>query len=147
MNEYAFALGALAHYAADNDGHPLAVNRAVPVLYPKLRSKIRRPRRLRRESGGAPEDRVRLRCRPGRARQVRECRVPQLHRIRGVEAGDGTGVQGRPTVSNLKDVFASIDLSIGTFRWTVSTTIPGMTKVAWQLKEKDIVSADARCHA
>jgi hypothetical protein len=40
----------------------------------------------------------------------------------------------------LKDVFASLDMSIGTFRWTVSTTIPGMTKVAWQLKEKDIVA-------
>ena len=31
VTEYAFALGALAHYAADNTGHPLAVNRAVPV--------------------------------------------------------------------------------------------------------------------
>ena len=31
VTEYAFALGALAHYAADNDGHPLAVNRAVPA--------------------------------------------------------------------------------------------------------------------
>ena len=30
------------------------------------------------------------------------------------------------------------DTAIGTFRWTVSTTIPQMTKVAWQLKEKDI---------
>src|SRR5438477_5657103 len=37
VNEYAFALGALAHYAADNTGHPLAVNRAVPMIYPKLR--------------------------------------------------------------------------------------------------------------
>src|SRR6266849_4110557 len=26
-NEYAFALGALAHYVSDNTGHPLAVNR------------------------------------------------------------------------------------------------------------------------
>ena len=39
-DEYAFALGALAHYAADTNGHPLAVNRAVPVLYPKLRAKF-----------------------------------------------------------------------------------------------------------
>ncbi|HEX8088006.1 MAG TPA: zinc dependent phospholipase C family protein, partial [Blastocatellia bacterium] len=39
INEYAFALGALAHYAADNNGHPLAVNRAVPVVYPKLRAR------------------------------------------------------------------------------------------------------------
>ena len=29
IDEYAFALGALAHYAADNAGHPEAVNKAV----------------------------------------------------------------------------------------------------------------------
>jgi len=29
LNEYAFALGALAHYAADASGHELATNRAV----------------------------------------------------------------------------------------------------------------------
>ena len=39
LNEYAFALGAMAHYAADNDGHRLGTNRAVPILYPKLRKK------------------------------------------------------------------------------------------------------------
>src|SRR5580658_5993673 len=36
IHEYAFALGAVAHYSADNDGHRIAVNRAVPILYPKL---------------------------------------------------------------------------------------------------------------
>src|SRR5260370_23071537 len=39
LNEYAFALGAMAHYAADTDGHRIGTNRAVPVLYPKLRKK------------------------------------------------------------------------------------------------------------
>src|SRR6476660_2522955 len=37
LNEYAFALGALAHYAADINGHSIAVNRSVPIEYPKLR--------------------------------------------------------------------------------------------------------------
>src|ERR1017187_81621 len=37
IDGYAFALGALSHYAADNDGHLIGVNRAVPVLYPKLK--------------------------------------------------------------------------------------------------------------
>src|SRR5579871_3669463 len=37
LNEYAFALGALAHYAGDNNGHRLGTNVAVPVLYPNLR--------------------------------------------------------------------------------------------------------------
>src|SRR5882762_7752978 len=40
LNEYAFALGALAHYAADNSGHRLATNLAVPILYPDLRKKF-----------------------------------------------------------------------------------------------------------
>ena len=38
-NEYAFALGALAHYASDIAGHP-AVNQAVAIEYPKLRAKF-----------------------------------------------------------------------------------------------------------
>jgi hypothetical protein len=38
-NEYAFALGALAHYASDIAGHP-AVNQAVSIQYPKLRAKF-----------------------------------------------------------------------------------------------------------
>ncbi len=40
LNQYAFALGALSHYAADNDGHPIATNVVVPMLYPRLRRKF-----------------------------------------------------------------------------------------------------------
>src|ERR1700674_1765329 len=40
LDEYAFALGSLARYAADNSGHRLAVNPAVPILYPKLGKKF-----------------------------------------------------------------------------------------------------------
>jgi hypothetical protein len=39
VEEYAFALGALSHYAADSFGHP-AINLAVPVEYPKLRARF-----------------------------------------------------------------------------------------------------------
>lgn len=39
VNEYAFALGALSHYAADIWGHP-AVNSGVAIEYPKLRQKF-----------------------------------------------------------------------------------------------------------
>src|SRR6185436_3675939 len=38
LNEYAFAIGALAHYCADNTGHPF-VNRSVALTFPKLRKK------------------------------------------------------------------------------------------------------------
>src|SRR5438309_1652138 len=39
INELAFALGALAHYASDNVGHPV-VNTAVALGFPKLRAKF-----------------------------------------------------------------------------------------------------------
>src|SRR3984893_14733740 len=39
MNGYWFALGALSHYAADNQGHSIGTNRAVPILYPELKKK------------------------------------------------------------------------------------------------------------
>jgi hypothetical protein len=40
VNEYAFALGALGHYSADTEGHPLAVNLAVAMMYPKLKKQF-----------------------------------------------------------------------------------------------------------
>jgi hypothetical protein len=39
-NEYAFALGTLAHFIGDSEGHPLGVNRVVPLTFPKLRRKF-----------------------------------------------------------------------------------------------------------
>jgi hypothetical protein len=38
-DELAFALGALAHYVSDTNGHP-TVNRSVPMEFPKLRKKF-----------------------------------------------------------------------------------------------------------
>ena len=42
LSEYAFALGAMEHYVADTEGHRMATNRAVSLLYPKLRRKYGR---------------------------------------------------------------------------------------------------------
>jgi hypothetical protein len=38
----------------------------------------------------------------------------------------------------MKDVFASEDLAVGTFRYAVSTTIPQMTQVRWEKKRDEI---------
>ena len=40
VDEFAFALGALAHYSNDTTGHPGAVNVSVPMVFPKLRRKF-----------------------------------------------------------------------------------------------------------
>lgn len=139
LTEYAFALGALAHYAADNTGHPLAVNRAVPILYPQLRERF--------------GDVVTYEQSPS-AHLKTEFGFDVVQVARGTYASgayhDFIGFEvSKPVMERafkstygleLKDVFESIDLSIGTFRWTVSSTIPGMTQVAWELKQKDIVA-------
>ncbi len=136
-NEYAFALGALAHYAADNNGHPLAVNRAVPVLYPKLRAKF--------------GDTVEYADSPA-AHLKTEFGFDVVQVARGKYASDAyhdfIGFEvSKPVLERafhttygleLKDVFGALDVAIGTFRWTVGTTIPEMTKVAWELKQQDI---------
>jgi hypothetical protein len=143
VSEYAFALGALAHYAADNTGHPLAVNRAVPVLYPKLRAKYgdvvnyaQSPSAHLKTEFGFDVIQVAERQYAGDA----------YHAFIGFEVS--TPVMRRAFKAtyglDLDHVFASLDMSIGTFRWTVSSTIPAMTKVAWQLKEKDIVALNPK---
>jgi len=136
-NEYAFALGALAHYAADNTGHPLAVNRAVPVLYPRLRAKF--------------GDEVDYADNPA-AHLKTEFGFDVVQVARGKYASDAyhdfIGFEvSKPLLERsfrsvygleLTEVFAALDTAIGTFRWTVSTTIPEVTKIAWELKQKDI---------
>ncbi len=137
VTEYAFALGTLAHYAADNRGHPQAVNRAVPILYPKLRERFgdvvtyeQNPSaHLKTEFGFDVVQVARGKYASGAYHDFIGFEVSKPVMERAFQSTYGL---------DLHDVFESIDLSIGTFRWTVNTTIPGMTKVAWDLKAKEI---------
>jgi len=40
LNDYAFAIGVLCHYTADNYGHSCGTNKAVPVLFPREKEKF-----------------------------------------------------------------------------------------------------------
>jgi hypothetical protein len=137
VNEYAFALGALAHYAADNTGHPLGVNRAVPLIYPKLRKKYGnvvtyeddRVAHLKTEFGF---DVVQV---------ARGAYLPtSYHSFIGFQVAKGVLERAFLATYGLqiKDVFGNFDMAVGTFRYAVGTMIPQMTKVAWKTKEKDI---------
>ena len=137
INEYAFALGALAHYAADNDGHRVAVNRAVPVLYP----------RLGRKYGPV----VTYDQNPA-AHLKTEFAFDVLQVAKGHYAPDayhdhiGFEVSRsllerafRETYSlELRTIFTDYDLTVETYRRGVSKVIPKMTRVAWQLKRDEI---------
>jgi hypothetical protein len=137
INEYAFALGALAHYAADNNGHPLAVNKAVPVVYPKLRA------RYGEEVTYAEDPSAHMKTEFGfDVLQVARGRyAPEsYHDFIGFKVSkDVLGRAFKKTYGlELKDVFKSVDLAIGSFRLAVSTIIPEATKVAWETKKDEI---------
>ena len=138
LNEYAFALGALAHYAADNNGHRIATNLAVPILYPKLRRKFGKEvtywdnplSHIRTEFGFDVLQVAQGRYAPDRYRAFIgfEVSKPVLERA----FLDTYGIE-------LKDVFGSLDLALGTFRYSVGSIIPGMTRVAWHLKKDQLI--------
>src|ERR1700689_2560438 len=134
LDEYAFALGALAHYAADDSGHRIATNQAVPILYPKLRSKFGRTvtywdnpvSHLRTEFGFDVLQVAQGRYASDQFRKFIGFKVskPVLERA----FLDTYGIE-------MKDIFTSLDLALGTYRYSTSSVIPGMTKVAWELKK------------
>ncbi len=136
--EYAFALGAMAHYVADVDGHP-AVNRAVALRYPKLRAKYG-------DSVTYEEDKAaHLKTEFGfDVSQVAKHRyAPEdYHNFIGFEVSESLLERVFPTLygMELKDVLTHEDLAVGSYRWAISQLIPHMTKVALEIHGKEIVN-------
>jgi hypothetical protein len=127
-DEYAFAIGALAHYASDVDGHP-AVNRAVAIEYPKLE----------REYGSsvtyAQDKTAHIRTEFGfDMLQVAKGRYlnPQYHDFIGFEVAEPLLERAfRETYGlELKDVIKQEDLAVGSFRRAISQWIPELTRAA-----------------
>jgi Zinc dependent phospholipase C len=137
VDEYAFALGALAHYAGDITGHSLAVNRSVPLIYPKLRAKF--------------GDVVTYDEDPKRHIMV-EFAFDVVHVVgNGYVPATFTDFIGfevsKPLLERafrdtygleLSDVFADVDLAIGTYRFSVSKLIPDITRLAWREKQDEV---------
>ena len=127
-NEYAFALGALSHYASDIAGHP-AVNQAVAIEYPKLRAKYGTSVRY------AQDKTAHLKTEFGfDTVQVAQNRYasPQYHDFIGFQVSKSLLERVFPIVYGLelKDVLPREDLAIGSYRYSVSQLIPEMTQVA-----------------
>jgi hypothetical protein len=137
VNEYAFALGALSHYASDIAGHP-AVNHAVAIEYPKLRAKYGASVRY------AQDKTAHLKTEFGfDTVQVAKNRYasPQYHDFIGFQVSKPLLERVFPVVygMQLKDVLAHEDLAVGSYRFAVSRLIPRMTQVALQTHKKDMM--------
>jgi len=141
LNEYAFALGALAHYCADASGHPIATNRAVAMMYPALAKKYGpvvtyedKPSAHAKVEFGFDVD------------QVAEGNyAPKAyHDFIGFEVSKPVLERAfaRTYSVDMSAVFFRVDPAIRSYRHAVSTVIPRMTKVAWHLKRREIQNSD-----
>jgi zinc dependent phospholipase C len=138
LNEYAFALGALAHYSADNMGHP-TVNQSVAIEFPKLRKKFGN------EVTYADNPKAHIRTEFGfDVTQVAKNRYTsdRYHDFIGFEISKPVlekafqDTYGIP----LSQVISNEDLAIGTFRRAISQIVPQMTRVALLARKKELVA-------
>ncbi len=137
LDGYAFALGALAHYAADNDGHRLGTNRAVPILYPKLKKKYgdwityeQNPlAHVKTEFGFDVLEIAHGRYAPD-----------SYHDFIGFEVSAPLLEQAfQETYGlDLKSLLSDEDKVIGSYRYDVSRLIPKATRIAWSLQKDEI---------
>jgi len=136
-NEYAFALGALAHYTSDIAGHP-AVNQSVSIQYPKLRAKFGNSVRY------AEDHTAHLKTEFGFDMvQVAKNRYAsqQYHDFIGFQVSKPLLERTFPIVYGveLKDVLSHEDLAVGSYRFAVSRMIPQMTQIALRTHKKDLM--------
>ena len=137
LDEYAFALGALTHYAADTSGHRLATNRSVAILYPNLAKRYGlivtyedKPSAHMKVEYGFDVDQV---AEGNYARKA-------YHDFIGFEVSKPVLERAflRTYSLEISSIFFRVDMVIGSYRHAVSTVIPRMTKVAWQLNKDKI---------
>jgi Zinc dependent phospholipase C len=135
--EYAFALGAMAHYAADNNGHKIGTNRAVPVLYPKLRKKYG-------DSVSYEDDKLaHVKTEFGfDVLQVAKKRyAPEsYHDFIGFEVAPRVLEQAFEETYglDLRKLLVNEDRALNSYRHAVSDLLPTATRIAWQLKKDEI---------
>jgi hypothetical protein len=137
VKEYAFALGALAHYTADNIGHPDAVNRAVALMFPKLRAKFGDTVTY----ADAPANHVMVEFSFDVVQAAGGAYVSDMYQsFIGFQVAKPVLERAFLDIYGLKmdDVFMSEGLAIGSYRHAVSETIPEITRIAWRDKREEI---------
>lgn len=147
LNQFAFALGFLSHYDADKYGHPIATNRSVPLVYPKLKA----------EFGNVvtyDEDEL--------SHMRMEFGFDVLQVAKGNYAsqtyreGIGFKVDTAVLAKAFYEVYG-LDIyevhnnhfsqSVETFRWVVANIFPLLTRQAWATKKSLITELDSTATA
>src|SRR5881394_2093527 len=137
LYEYAFAIGALAHYAADTEGHRIGTNRAVPVLYPGLGRKYgdsvtyedAKLAHVKTEFGFDVLEIAKERYAPDGYHDFIGFEVAR--RVLDQAFLETYGLE-------LKSVLANEEKALNSYRRDVSKLIPKATRIAWHLKKDEI---------
>jgi hypothetical protein len=137
LNEYAFALGSLAHYAADNDGHRMGTNPAVPLLYPKLKKKFGNV--VTYEQDPLAHAKTEFGFDVMEVAQGRYA-PDSYHDFIGFQVAVPLLEQAfRETYGvELKTVIPAEERALNSYRHAVSQQLPKATRIAWSLKQKEI---------
>ncbi|HWF86843.1 MAG TPA: zinc dependent phospholipase C family protein [Vicinamibacterales bacterium] len=137
VNEYAFALGTLAHYTADNTGHPEAVNRSVPLLFPKLRAKYGD----RITYAESPSSHIITEFSFDIVQVAGGGYAPEAyHSFIGFQVAKPVLERAFKETYGL-DVTAALpkeDLALSSYRHAISELIPAITRAAWKEKKDEI---------
>jgi hypothetical protein len=143
LNELAFAVGFLAHYNADNHGHPEATNISVPLVYPKMQKKFG-------DTVTYAENKI--------SHMRMEFGFDVLQTARGNYASKDyhdfigfkvdTAVLARAFYKtyglNVYEIFNNhLAFTVESFRFMVANVFPLITKTAWARKKSDIRKLDS----
>ena len=137
LNGYAFALGALSHYSADNDGHRVGTNPSVPLLYPKLEKKYGNYITYEQD----PLAHVKTEFGFDVLEVAKERYAPDsYHDFIGFEVDAALLEQAFQETYGLplKTVLPNQEKTLGSYRHAVSKLIPQATRVGWSLKKDEI---------
>ncbi|HEY1870543.1 MAG TPA: zinc dependent phospholipase C family protein [Chitinophagaceae bacterium] len=137
INEYAFALGALCHYYADMYGHSIGVNKAVPLIYPEMKTKFGNTVTFADDK----TSHLRTEFSFDVIQTARGNYAPQAyHDFIGFQVSKELIERAFLKTYGLEvnDLFGNFDRAVGSFRWSVKDLIPSATRAAWKAKRKEI---------
>ena len=136
-NEYAYALGALAHYAADNVGHPEGTNQIISTVYPDLKARFGPVITYEQATKRHTElefsfDVVQVAA--GRYRSQ------EYHKYIGFRVSKPVLERAFQQTYGLElgQVILNVDVSIATFRFAVNQLLPATARAAWHSQRKEI---------
>jgi hypothetical protein len=137
LNEYAFAIGLMSHYFADNYGHSMGTNRVVPLMFPHAREEYGdvvsyeegKTKHIRVEFGFDVLQTAKGKYEPQAYHDFIGFKVSEPVLERALKKTYGLEV---------KDVFSNLSAAVSTFRFAVRNLIPEMTKDAWKVRRSFI---------